>query len=157
MITLTLDDSRLTGVKEFPQRLVWALQKAVARTAQEAARDMKGEMANQQLAATSLLINSVAAEAVDPLTWTVGPHVAYARYVLEGRKPGAALPPWRAIRDWMKVKRIGEDRRTAWAIARAIQKRGLRPRDFLTPVVARATDRLQVLGAAAVNDALGTP
>lgn len=142
------------ALADLPERLRWGVQRLIAREAETAARDMKQEMANQKIAATSLLINSVRADRVDPLEWRVGPHVAYARYVLEGRKPGGKMPPWRAIRDWMKVRRLGDSRAAAWAIARAIQRRGIKPRDYLTPVADRVAARLRDQGATVVVEAL---
>lgn len=150
-------DVRFEGAGEIgalPEHLRWALQRLIAREAEQTARDMKQEMARQRIAATSLALNSVRADPVDPLEWHVGPHVAHARYVLEGRRPGGKMPPWRAIRDWMKVKRLGDSRASVWAIARAIQRRGIRPRDFMTPVAERLIGRLRERGATAVDDAL---
>lgn len=155
MIEIRIDAPELNRLEQMPQRLHWALARFIAREAHEAAREMKTEMAQQHLAATSLLINSVQATELDPLTWRVGPHVAYARYLLEGRKPGGKMPPWRAILDWLKVKRLGFDRQTAWAVARAIQRRGIKPRDYLTPVGTRTAARVQSQGLAVVQSALG--
>lgn len=142
MIQIELQGDGRDALDRMPERIQWALQRLIAREAEIAARDMKQELAYQGAAATSLLINSVRADRVDPLEWRVGPHVAYARYVQEGRKPGGKMPPWRAILDWMKVKRLGNDRASAWAIARAIQRRGIKPRDYLTPVADRVAARL---------------
>lgn len=148
------DDAGLKNLAAAPERIPWALQRLLAREAETAARDMKQEMAQQKIAATSLLINSVRADPIDPLEWRVGPHVAYARSVLEGRKPGGKMPPWRAIQDWMKTRRLGTDRASAWAIARAIQRRGIKARDYLTPVADRVAARLRDQGATVVAQAL---
>lgn len=155
MIDVRFDTSELPRLAEMPQKLHWALARAVARTAQEGAVEMKQELARQRIAARSTLINSVKADKVDDLTWTLGPHVSYARAVFEGRKPGGKMPPWQAIQDWAKARRIGSDRGTAWAIARSIQRRGIRGRDYVTPVVDRARARLADLGAAAIAEATG--
>lgn len=155
MIQIELQGDRTrASLDQMPEQLQWALQRLIAREAETAARDMKQTLADQGAAATSLLINSVRADQVNPLEWRVGPHVAYARYVLEGRKPGGKLPPWRAIQDWMKVKRMGNDRASAWAIARAIQRRGIKPRDYLTPVADQVAARLADQGAAVIGVAL---
>lgn len=153
-LDVRFDDTGLRALDALPERISWALQRLLAREAEMAARDMKQEMARQKIAATSLLINSVRADPITPLEWRVGPHVAHARYVLEGRKPGGKMPPWRAIQDWMKVKRLGGDRASAWAIARAIQRRGIKPRDYLTPVADRVAARLREQGATAIGAAL---
>lgn len=154
MIEIRLDAPELARLGQLPESLRWALQRLIAREAEEAARDMKQEMAQQRLAATSLLINSVKADQVDDLTWQVAPHVAYARYIHDGRKPGGKMPPWRAILDWMKVKRLGNSRAAAWVVARAIQRRGIRPRDSLTPVAERTETRLRQRAATILQDAL---
>lgn len=153
-IEMQRDDATRAALDQMPERLQWALQRLLAREAEEAARTMKQTLADQGAAATSLLINSVRADQTDPLEWRIGPHVAYARYVLEGRRPGGKMPPWRAILDWMKVKRLGNDRASAWAIARAIQRRGIKPRDYLTPVAEHVAARLRDQGVTAIRAAL---
>ncbi len=150
MIEIRLDLPELSALERWPQDLRWALARLVAREAHETARDMKGELARQGAAATSLLVNSVKADALGELAWQVGPHAQYARYVLEGRKPGGRLPPWRAIADWLRTKRLGSDRASAWAVARAIQRRGVKGRDYLTPVADRTQNRLEARAAAAL-------
>lgn len=154
MIEIRVDASQLARLAEMPGNLEWAVTRLLARQAEESARDMKGEMARQRIAATSLAINSVKADELATRLWQVGPHVDYARYIQEGRKPGGKLPPWRAIRDWMKVKRLGSDRATAWAIARSIQRRGVKGRDYLTPVADRSVKRLVAAIPAMIDDAL---
>lgn len=155
MIEIRVDAPELSRLTALPSNLVWAVGRLLSRQAEEAARDMKGEMAKQRIAATSLAINSVKAEKIDAMTWQAGPHVGYARFVLEGRKPGGKLPPWRAILDWMKAKRIGADRSTAWAIARAIRRRGLKGRDYLSPVAERTVARLQAAIPGMIDAAIG--
>lgn len=155
MIEIRVDAPELGRLTHLPRNLRWALSRLLAREAEASARDMKGELAQQRIAATSLLINSVKADALDELTWQIGPHVEYDRYVLEGRQPGGKQPPWRAILDWMKVKRLGSDRASAWAIARAIQRRGIKGRNYLAPVADRTARRLETRGAAVVDEAIG--
>ena len=155
MIEIRVEAPELGRLTELPDNLRWALGRLLAREAEEAARDLKGELARQRIAATSLLINSVKADRANDLAWRIGPHVEHARYVLDGRKPGGKMPPWRAILDWMKVRRLGSDRAAAWAIARSIQRRGIEGRDYLTPVADRAAKRLETRGPAALAEALG--
>lgn len=52
-----------------------------------------------------------------------------AVFVERGRRPGK-MPPVRALEPWAQRK-LG-DRRLAWPVARAIGRRGLRPRPVLT-------------------------
>lgn len=154
MIQITLSGDAQRALEQMPEQLTWALERAISRTAQEGAVFMKQELARQRLAATSLLINSVAAEAVEPLTWRFGPHVEHGWYVYQGRRPGGRMPPLAAIRDWVRVKRLGDDR-IAWAIARKIQQRGIPARDYVTPTVAFAEQRLQALAEQAIQNATG--
>lgn len=155
MIEIRLDESQLQRLNAMPQKLRPALARVISRGAQEGAADMKQELARQRIAARSTLINSVKADRVDDLTWKFGPHVNYARAVWEGRRPGAAMPPWRAILDWMKVKRIGSDRKTAWAIARSIGRRGIKGKDYVTPVYDRTAGRLLATATDAINEVIG--
>lgn len=54
---------------------------------------------------------------------------AHAKYVEEGRRPGRP-PPVRALMGWAQRK-LG-DARLAYPVARAIGRRGIRPRPVLT-------------------------
>jgi hypothetical protein len=60
--------------------------------------------------------------------------VDYAKWVDEGRRPGK-MPPVQDILQWVKVKPVRARRLTqeslAWAIAKTIAKRGVRPRPFI--------------------------
>lgn len=154
MIRITLSGNAQRALERMPDELGWALDRAISRTAQEGAVFMKQELARQNLAATSLLINSVAAEAVEPLSWRFGPHVEHGWYVYQGRRPGGRMPPIQAIRDWVQTKRLG-DERIAWAIARKIQRDGTPPRDYVTPTQAFAEQRLQTLADDAVRTVTG--
>lgn len=144
MIEIRLEPNPIPRFGRVPEKMLWALEKAVSTTAQEGAAEMKRELAGQRLAATSLLINSVTAEPVEPGVWKFGPKVEHGWWVYQGRRPGGKLPPVQPILDWMRVKRIGADRDQAWAIARSIQRQGIPPRDYVTPVAAFAIQRLQL-------------
>lgn len=141
MIIIEPNADDLERLRQMPESLVWALERLIARTAQETAVFMKNELARQRLAATSQLINSVNAEPAGLLMWKVGPKAQHGWWVFQGRRPGGKLPPIGAIRDWVRVRRVG-DPRIAWAVARKIQQRGLAARDYLTPTVAFAQQRL---------------
>ncbi len=154
MIEIRVEAPDLPGIEQWPQRMQWAVSRLLAREAEEVARDFKTEMADQRIAATSLLINSVRADKIDEQTWSIGPHVAYASYVLDGRRPGGMMPPFQRIADWLKTKRGSSSPRAAWAVARAIQQRGIKGRDYLTPVAARAVARLETRAPAAIQTAM---
>ena len=59
----------------------------------------------------------------------------YGRYVNEGRRPGSKMPPIQPILEWIRVRRIRTPQYTqpqlAWAIAKSIQKKGIRPTPFI--------------------------
>jgi hypothetical protein len=144
MIDIRLEPNPPPRFERLPERAQWALDRAVALAAQEGAAEMKRELARQNLAATSLLINSVSAEPVEPGVWKFGPKVEHGWWVYQGRRPGGSLPPVQPILDWMRVKGLGAARNSAWAIARKIQQRGIPPRDYVSPVVAFTLQRLQL-------------
>jgi len=144
MIDLRLDPNPLPRFERLSERMQWALDRAVALAAQEGAAEMKGELARRNLAATSQLINSVRAEPVEPGVWKFGPQVKHGWWVYQGRRPGGKLPPVQPILDWLRVKGLGAERKSAWAVARKIQQRGIPPRDYVSPVVAFTLQRLQV-------------
>jgi len=82
-------------------------------------------------------------KAVVPQWATVGPSVKYGRYVEFGRKPGSRPPPVAALLPW--VKRHGMPPSAAFAIARAIAKRGIKPKPFMEDgykSATRAIDRI---------------
>lgn len=49
---------------------------------------------------------------------------------------------------------MDSSRAAAWAVARAIQRRGIKKRDYLTPVVNRTRDRLAARAPAVISEAL---
>lgn len=59
----------------------------------------------------------------------------YGKFVDEGRRPGDKMPPIQPILEWIKVRRIRTPEYTqpqlAWAIAKSIAKRGIRPTPFI--------------------------
>lgn len=77
----------------------------------------------------------------------VGPSVQYGRFVEFGRRPGR-MPPPAALVGWVRrhselrqarrtPNREAELMRRAWLLARAIGRRGIRPRPFLRPAYQR--------------------
>ena len=67
------------------------------------------------------------------ITGRVGSNVVYAPVVEFGRSAGAAMPPPGALLDWMRRK--GIDAEAAFAVARAIGRRGTRPQPYLKPAL----------------------
>lgn len=62
----------------------------------------------------------------------------YADNVEYGRLPGT-MPPTQVLKSWisrkLKVKNPKQVERIAWAIAKAIEKRGIEPSPFLRPAI----------------------
>lgn len=76
--------------------------------------------------------------------------VSYAKYIESGRRPGAKQPPVQAIIKWLTQKRVisgnkkkmlggkkynqkKEINSLAWAIAKSIKKKGIRPYNWKQP------------------------
>lgn len=70
----------------------------------------------------------------------------YAAVIEYGRRPGARFPPISAIRRWAKLK-LGlseaQAKAAAFPIARAIAKRGQKPRSVLTSVEPQITKAIE--------------
>jgi len=82
----------------------------------------------------------------------------YFRYVEFGRKPGK-FPPLEAIKQWTRIKGIGEE--FAFPIARKIATQGIQPLNILNDVIDKATEEFRpkyeralekIAGAVLVND-----
>lgn len=127
------------------QDVAWAVDRKLARAAQEAAREMRRAAPK----ATSVLTNSIRAERVGELEHRAVAGVAYAAYVEGGSGPGGR-PPFAAMLRWVRVKRLAphnpgmDERDLAWAIARAIARRGTPPQPFAAPVAADPAFRVRV-------------
>lgn len=59
----------------------------------------------------------------------------YGKFVDEGRRRGDKMPPIQPILEWIRVRRISTPEYTqpqlAWAIAKSIAKKGIRPTPFI--------------------------
>lgn len=135
-IRISGEQAVLAAMAQAPQEVSWAVDRKLARAAQEVARDMRRKSPK----AFSILANSIRTLRVRLLHWRVAPGVEYARYVEEGTRAGY-FPPFRAIFDWVKVKRLqprspGWTREDlAWAITRSIRKRGTAAQPFVAPLL----------------------
>lgn len=78
---------------------------------------------------------------ISGLTSRIGPSVAYGLYVEKGRRPGKP-PPVSAIEPW--ARRRGAN---PFLVARAIGRRGTKPRPFLVPALTQSTPRIVALFA----------
>lgn len=80
----------------------------------------------------------------------------YAQYVISGRRAGAKPPPIAPLIAWMKRKGISSPdvsiNRLAFLIARSISRKGIKPRDFITPAVEATQQELENVVDKIVND-----
>lgn len=119
----------------------------------------------------STLTNSVRRDRVSDHEWLVRPHTDYAKWVVDGRKPGKGLPRFfdpaaASIVAWLESKLQGARRATNpryrpgargssrftaeelelrdryWMLSRAVKQRGIKPNDF----VKRTADEFQRTG-----------
>lgn len=86
----------------------------------------------------------------------VGPSIGYGVNVEYGRRPGARMPPVEALMGWVSrhfqdqgpgVARMGQAalRRRAFALARAIARRGIPARPFMQPAYEKNAGRIEAL------------
>lgn len=133
---ITVDFRQLTQLQTDMQRWPEATRQAGAWVVQKAAQVAALDIKIAAPKAFSQLANSISIDQESPLLAWVGPHVRYAWWVLKGRKAGGKRPPLSAIQDWVLVKfklpAGRESRAVAWKVARAIQRRGTQPNDFMT-------------------------
>ena len=99
-----------------------------ATEAMRLARGLAGGTARLQDELLTAMQRSVALLQKDAMTATpvlgeVGSAVAYARYVEEGRRAGAAMPPPGALLGWMAGKGIPAE--AEFSVRRAIAARGI--------------------------------
>lgn len=88
------------------------------------------------------------------LTGTVTSTHPGAIWVERGRRPGRRPPPTGALRGWAQRHGIPADPGTLFLIARAIGRRGIRPRPFLVPALER--NRARIVGIFAKMNAMVT-
>lgn len=77
---------------------------------------------------TATLQRSIGLE-VKPLYATVATHLVYASVMEFGRRPGARMPPLKALEGW--ARRHGFDKDSIFVLARAIARRGIKGRFFM--------------------------
>jgi HK97 gp10 family phage protein len=73
------------------------------------------------------------------VTGRVGSNLHYAPVVEYGRSPGR-MPPPGALAGWLRRK--GIDERYAFVVARSIARRGIRPRPYLKPALAKNRQKI---------------
>lgn len=111
----------------------------------------------------STLTNSIRAERVPEalppgvLAWQARTGVNYARYVEEGIGPMLNSPPGitNGLLEWVRAKFAPENdkalSRIAFAVAFAIQRRGIKPRPYMAPAMEASEARVRQLMRQAVQ------
>jgi HK97 gp10 family phage protein len=129
----------------------------VAREARQRVPKWKNELLNSiraeraGLPAVFRFRNSSAQRmaAIQPLAWEVRTGVAYARYIEEGVRPMQSHPPGIAngLMEWVRSRfRPENDKelsRIAFAVAFAIQRRGIQPRPYMAPAMEASEARVR--------------
>lgn len=153
-VVITLDDARVQeGLRRFPGRVVAHVEPALARGAEEVARE------ERRLApkAFSTLTNSIRAQRMGELHYRIAPGVNYARPVEEGRMPGKQPGTANGLMEWVRQKTglQGKDLdRKTYVIARAIGIKGIRPQPYAKPAIENKRSRVvQLVRAAALRGA----
>lgn len=99
---------------------------------------LQTELSVRMRVASGTLINSIEAVVKETMNGfeIVGSAVYYAKYVENGRRPGAKGVPIQALIEWIRVKRIviegRSERSTAFMIQNSIRRKGIAPALFIT-------------------------
>lgn len=141
-------------LKRAPDFFARRLSAALARGAQEMAREERGQAPK----AFSTLTNAIYAQRENDLHWFIDPGVNYARPVEAGRRPGRMPGVGHGLLEWIKLKlRPATEQaldRLGFVIARAIGRRGIRPQPYARPAFEAKKDRVVELANAAMRDAV---
>jgi len=82
----------------------------------------------------------------------VGPKAKHAVYIIKGRRPNSRMPPVSAILKWIRARGIIprqegnrkiSQKSLAWAIAKSIAKKGIKPFPFMTASFIELRDQLK--------------
>jgi hypothetical protein len=126
------------------------------KTLDEIGSDIVKEVVQELIRAgkkdTGNLVNSIeynVLETVDGVLLKINAP-EYLKYIDEGRRPNSKQPPISAIIPWVRRKGIvvqgaKNERQSAFVIARAIGKNGIRPLNFLQPTIERVLKNKQEL------------
>lgn len=146
----------IRAIERAPEQVTHAVDVQLGRGALEIARQMRADAPKAQ----SNLVNSIHASKDALLSWRVGPTAEHAWYVEHGRQPGARMPPLSALEDWVMTKLQippGRERRgVAFAIGRAIARRGIPARPFVRPIAQdpRWQQRIEELARVGIQNGL---
>lgn len=151
-IRFTIDSERaIAAFTRAPEVMRKHVDGGLEEAAQYVAREAKRRAPTFQ----SHLVNSIRAERVteglrpDVLAWQARTGVNYARYVEEGIGPMLSRPPGitNGLMEWVRAKFAPENdkqlSRIAFAVAFAIQRRGIKPRPYMAPAMEASEARVR--------------
>ncbi len=151
-VRVTIDAGRaMEAFRAAPEVMSRHVDEALEAGAQYVAREAKRGAPTFQ----STLVNSIRAERVPEalppgvLAWQARTGVNYARYVEEGIGPMLNSPPGMSngLLEWIRAKFAPENDealvRIYWAVAFAIQRRGVKPRPFMAPAMEASEARVR--------------
>lgn len=159
-IRFTIDaDRAIAAFATAPEVMRRHVDGGLEEAAQYVAREAKRRAPKFQ----STLTNSIRAERVteglrpDVLAWQARTGVNYARYVEEGIGPMLNSPPGfsNGLLEWLKAKFSPADEKALqdlyWAVAFAIQRRGIKPRPYMAPAMQASEARVRQVLRQAVH------
>lgn len=110
----------------------------LGQLAEHLKKALQTELSVRMRVASGTLINSIEAVVKETMRGfeIVGSAVYYAKYVENGRRPGAQGVPIQALIEWIRVKRIviegRSERSAAFMIQNSIRRKGIAPALFIT-------------------------
>ena len=144
------------ALRKAPVEVSAAVDIQLARGGLETARRMREHAPK----AMSTLVNSITSRREALMAYRIGPTVQYAMHQEQGVRGGGRMPPVSAISDWVRTKLGISDLRArrdvAWAVARKLQRDGIRARPFVRPVYEDTawTARIEQLVRQGIDDGL---
>lgn len=153
-IELRYDDAAArAAMRKAPDVVRKMLGFAIERGAQEIARFARSKAPE----GVGHLRNSIRVEKVSDLHYFVAPGMNYGRWVEGGRMPMRKMPPPGSLLQWIQRK-LGipekQASRLEFVIARAIQRKGIKPQPFMQPAFEAKKDRVKQLADEAMRRAI---
>ncbi len=142
-----------------PSRLTRTLLRAHEQSGRETVNELRSAIIESGAIASFSGLRSIEKQFEDRgaiQAWLVGSQLNYAPFAFEyGRKPGKR-PPIEAIVRWIALKPVDignqDIRGVAFVIARAIGKRGIKPRRIFSATTDKMTPRVEEIFTQAIQE-----
>src|SRR5262245_32854323 len=135
-----------SALESLPQRLTRELERDHEQSGREIGHELRNGILEAGAVASFSGLRSIEKQFEERgaiKAWLVGSQLNYAPFAFEsGRRPGKQ-PPVEAILKWMAFKNIQGDRGTAFIIARAIGKHGIKARRIFSQTVDKMAPRVE--------------